>query len=322
MNRNDVDSEYMDAMEDTSDYFRNGRGDNGGSSAASSRSESPAPNQERSLLGGIISYGWNTAKKTTHAVMNPISTTKELAGSMATSAQQALARTLGVDPEIVGKIMTKPLELLMTASNETRELTSLWIQFLVSVIDVLRTQEVSDLVGQYQDTGNSVLQILRSEEFSAMKDSLAAFISSEESTLLVKEVANQSQRITTTLRTEEARESTRRLLAFVTKVVSLADDVTNATTRRSSADPLSLSPGRPRSDSADFGSFASWADILNKIDDMNEMEDLLTDHEAMRLRRLCRSRNQALLVVWVAYMKKKDEKRLLRGLREVLEDTA
>jgi len=321
----DPDENYADAQQEAfwngEDVSMTGLGvERGGRSTSSSRAPSVAsrtdsPARTASPSQGWLGGMWSTAKRTGNAVLNPIATTKGIAGTMASSAQNAIARTLGIDPETMGNIMTKPLELLISASTETRDLTALWIQFIVSIIDVLRTQEVTDTVSQYQDTGNAMLQIFRSEEFTTFKDALAAFIASEESTLLAREVSEQSQRAIAMLKTEEVKESTRRLLAFVSKVVSLAGDV-NGGARRNSTE---ASPGRP---GLELGTNASYSELLNKIDDLNETEDLLTDHEALRLRKLCRNRNPALMIVWGAFKSKKDEKRLLRGLLEVLEDTA
>ncbi|KAI9027949.1 hypothetical protein DFJ74DRAFT_513242 [Hyaloraphidium curvatum] len=326
----DMDSEYDDAKEDV-DYFRSEASSRQGSMGSSAASgvpgrATPTPGGVGWGVSSLLDSAWRTASATTHAVLNPISTTKELANTMASSAQNALARTLGVDPEIIGNVMTRPLELLLAASNETREVTSLWIQFIVSIIDVLRTQEAAETVSHIQDTGNAFLQIVRSEEFAAVKDSFAAFIASDESTAVVREVAQQSQRWLAVLRTEEVRESTRRLLAFVSKVVNLAD---TTGIRRPTPDipvrrPGENSPGRGQADSSGLGGGEGslWGELLTKIEDLNETAELLTDHEAMRLRKLCRARLPSLMVVYSAFKTSKNERRLLRGLREVLEDTA
>lgn len=306
-----MDEQFSDAMEDAgSDSIDGPR-----LRPTPSSSRTPSPGRPWGV-GSLLDLGWNTAKRTAHAALNPISTTKELAGVMATSAQSALARTIGVDETVVAQIMTKPLELLISASNETRELTSLWIQFLVSLIDVLRTQEVTESVQRSQDAGLAILQILRSNEFAAMKDSVGAFVASEEATSLVREVAQQSQRWVSTLGTPEAKESTIRLIAFVEKVVALLNNGTAAT-------PASKpSPSRSPARTEISNGSEVWANLLNVIDDLNEIEELLTDHEAMNLRKLCRTRNPGLMTVYQAYLSRQNQARFLRGLREVLEDVA
>lgn len=277
----------------------------------------------------LLETGFHAARTTAQAAFSPIQTTKQAANVLATTAQNALAKSLGVEPELVGNVFTKPVELLVTASTETRELTSLWIQFIVSLIGVLRTPEAADMVTRSADTGIATLSILRSPEFSEMNSAIARFVASNESTALVGEVAHQAQRWLAILRTEESQEATSKLLTFVQRVVSLmpGSGITSSPPGSppqsrpsfSAAHSTTSSPSKSKSATApdEYLDHPFLIELLVKIDDLNDEEEL-SDEEAAKLRKLARNRNQGLALVWAAH--KKDDRRLLRSLREIVED--
>eukprot|EP01135_Chromosphaera_perkinsii_P005297 Nk52_evm5s335 gene=Nk52_evmTU5s335 len=257
------------------------------------------------------SKAWELSSSVASKVWNPRASTIELAGKFTEGLKNSFMGFSDEDAGTVAKYILRPLEFISTTSNEARELSAMWVQFLLSALDVLKTDEAKASV---EHTSAIIVQSLKvatseqgtnlAQEISEVMLKVFDLMKSEEVMELLKLSTASVEKTVNVLKTEETYELAHQGKEFMRKAVKL----------------LKTNPKHIAADiRAEMEEIDNWAQLVVVIGKLVD-KGSLTEEESRPLIRLSRKSDKEIMILFSAFKLHQEEQKFVEDCRQLLDD--